>query len=358
MCILQFIKYNYPQVRGGGIKTTVYRNIRVYTNATLAYNDTESENGIYMEQGAYTTTEAQVQYLKKFINARDPEKSDSDPIGDLIDRVTVDCSEIKAQEPGEYNIKYSVINDYGKKMELTGKVIVIRTINVSVPTTVPFQVVTNLINKDADPFVSGILNLTNNRTSDVNVFLESFTREGDSGDLQLVAPDSENWDNLSEAESMSKMALGVYIKSGFKEETNNNPDNETQQPDDDTVIPDNSGDQNSGSGESAPDSDIPQTPNTDLQSGETGGNSDLDEGADGNNSNLRKVSDVGNESLKDSDVTWLIPNTIQHKKIGVLLRATSLTEPSIGRLSFTSKHGKNFIGGTSKGTFRLVFKFE
>ncbi len=61
-----------------------------------------------------------------------------------------------------------------------------RTINVSVPTTIPFQVVTNLKKKedddgeDLDPFISGVMNVQNNNTSDVNVYIQSFTRQESS----------------------------------------------------------------------------------------------------------------------------------------------------------------------------------
>lgn len=63
-----------------------------------------------------------------------------------------------------------------KKTEEVINITVSRTINVSVPTTIPFQVVTNLKKKedddgeDLDPFISGVMNVKNNNTSDVKCF--------------------------------------------------------------------------------------------------------------------------------------------------------------------------------------------
>ena len=62
-----------------------------------------------------------------------------------------------------------------KKQKKLINIQVSRTINVSVPTTIPFQVVTNLKEKedddgeDLDPFISGVMKVQNNNTSDVSV---------------------------------------------------------------------------------------------------------------------------------------------------------------------------------------------
>lgn len=55
---------------------------------------------------------------------------------------------------------------------------------------------------------------------------------------------------------------------------------------------------------------------------------------------------------------WFEDNMMTKTPIGILPRAVNLTTPYEAKLSFTSKHGKNFIGGTAKGRFNLVFKFE
>lgn len=362
---LYYAKYEVQNREG--IKTTVYRNIRVYTNATLALKDTSQK--IVMEQGAYPTVESKKEFLKKFAMAQDPEA-----IGDnaeqinqkLTERIDVDVSKIDIEKPGEYDITYSVINDYQKEVTLKAKVSVVRTINVSVPTTLPFQVVTNLLNTDdttntQDPFVSGVLKLKNNRTSDVRVSIESFTKEDSSGELNIVNPNTvENWDTLSKEESMSKMSLGIFIKSGFKDETN---------------TPDTGGDSSPGSGDtdsgngSTPGTSEPSTPSPD---GSTSGGASSEDGASGGTGGGETEGDLGssedtnqdstsrtaNDVLNGRKVTWLVPNATEETFMGTLPRAENLETPSEGKLSFTSKHGKNFIGGTYKGKFKLVFKFE
>lgn len=357
----------YEVVNGEGIKTTVYRNIRVYTNATLALRDTSKT--ITMEQGAYPTDESKKAFLKQFALAQDPEAIGSDAAEinqKLTDKIDVDVSKIEIEKPGTYPIKYSVINAYGKKSELEANVSVVRTINVSVPTTLPFQVVTNLLNTDdttntQDPFVSGVLKLKNNRTSDVRVSIESFTKEDSSGELNIVNPNTvENWDTLSKEESMSKMSLGIFVKSGFKDETNTPDTGEDSNP--------GAGDTDSGNG-STPDTSEPSVPNPD---GSTSGGASSEDGASGGtgggetegdlgsseNTNQDSTSRTANDVLNERNVTWLVPNETTKTFMGTLPRASSLETPSEGKLSFTSKHGKNFIGGTYKGKFKLVFKFE
>lgn len=362
---LYYAKYEVQNSEG--IKTTVYRNIRVYTNATLALRDTSKT--ITMEQGAYPTAESKKAFLKQFALAQDPEALGSDAAEinkNLTDKIDVDVSKIEIEKPGTYPIKYSVVNDYGKKSELETTVSVVRTINVSVPTTLPFQVVTNLLNTDdttntQDQFVSGVLKLKNNRTSDVRVSIESFNKEDNSGNLDIVDPNTvENWDTLSKEESMSKMSLGIFVKSGFKDEASN---------------PGTGGDSNPGSGsESNPDNSTPGTsePSTPSPDGSTSGGASSEDGASGGTGGGETEGDLGssedtnqdstsrtaNDVLNGRKVTWLVPNATEETFMGILPRAESLETPSEGKLSFTSKHGKNFIGGTYKGKFKLVFKFE
>ncbi|WP_302652891.1 immunoglobulin-like domain-containing protein [uncultured Clostridium sp.] len=362
---LYYAKYEVQNREG--IKTTVYRNIRVYTNATLALRDTSQK--IVMEQGAYPTDESKKAFLKQFVLAQDPEAIGDDAAEinqKLTDKIDVDVSKINIEKPGEYDITYSVINDYQKKVTLPAKVSVVRTINVSVPTTLPFQVVTNLLNTDdttntQDPFVSGVLKLKNNKTSDVRVSIESFNKEDNSGNLDIVDPKTvENWDDLSKEESMSKMSLGIFVKSGFKDEASN---------------PGTGGDSNPGSGsESNPDNSTPGTsePSVPNPDGSTSGGDSSEDGASGGTGGGETEGDLGssedtnqdstsrtaNDVLNGRKVTWLVPNATEETFMGILPRAESLETPSEGKLSFTSKHGKNFIGGTYKGKFKLVFKFE
>lgn len=198
-----------------------------------------------------------------------------------------------------YEVTYKATDLNGEETEEVINITVSRTINVSVPTTIPFQVVTNLKKKedddgeDLDPFISGVMNVKNNNTSDVSVSIESFTRVESNTTknrnydrLEIVAPNSvSNWNTLSEDESMKKISLGIFNKEGLYV-----------------------------------------------------------------NSNL----DV--ELTKDQPL-WLLEN-MDEIKLGTLKRATNLSNPYVSKLSFTSKHGKNFKGGSSKGKFNLVFKFE
>lgn len=365
----------YEVVNGEGIKTTVYRNIRVYTNATLALRDTNQT--ITMEQGAYPTVESKKEFLKQFALAQDPEALGSDAAEinkNLTDKIDVDVSKINIEQPGIYPITYSVVNDYGKKSELETTVSVVRTINVSVPTTLPFQVVTNLLNTDdttntQDPFVSGVLKLKNNRTSDVRVSIESFTKEDSSGELNIVNPNTiENWDTLSKEESMSKMSLGIFVNSGFKAETNTPGAGGDSNPGSGSESNPGAGDTDSGNG-STPGTSEPSTPSPD---GSTSGGASSEDGASGGTGGGETEGDLGssedtnqdttsrtaNDVLNERNVTWLVPNETTKTFMGTLPRASSLQTPSEGKLSFTSKHGKNFIGGTYKGKFKLVFKFE
>ena len=61
--------------------------------------------------------------------------------------------------------------------------------------------------------------------------------------------------------------------------------------------------------------------------------------------------------LTEEEPLWLEEN-MSEVKLGTLNRATDLKTPYVSKFSFTSKHGKNFIGGTSKDKFNLVFRFE
>ena len=370
---LYYAKYEVQNSEG--IKTTVYRNIRVYTNATLALRDTSKT--ITMEQGAYPTDESKKEFLKQFALAQDPEALGSDAAEinkNLTDKIDVDVSKIEIEKPGTYPIKYSVVNDYGKKSELETTVSVVRTINVSVPTTLPFQVVTNLLNTDdttntQDPFVSGVLKLKNNRTSDVRVSIKSFTKEDSSGELNIVNPNTvENWDTLSKEESMSKMSLGIFVNSGFKAETNTPGAGGDSNPGSGSESNPGAGDTDSGNG-STPGTSEPSTPSPD---GSTSGGASSEDGASGGTGGGETEGDLGssedtnqdstsrtaNDVLNGRKVTWLVPNATEETFMGTLPRAESLETPSEGKLSFTSKHGKNFIGGTYKGKFKLVFKFE
>ncbi len=119
--------------------------------------------------------------------------------------------------PKMYPITYTVQDSDGNISEATFNINVVRTINVSVPISIPFQLVTNLIDKEADPFVSGIMKVSNNYLTDVEVYFKEFTKTSEEGGLEIVKPSTfKDWDNLTEEETMKYMALGIYNKSKFE----------------------------------------------------------------------------------------------------------------------------------------------
>ena len=265
----------YKVTNDNKITDTVIRNVSVYSTADISLKDQSKTP--YIEQG--TSKEEAEKYLIPLVQAQDT----ADNNNNLSEKVEVDISRVNLEVPGTYPVTYSVRNAFDKESTLNVNITVGRSINVSVPMTLPFQVVTNLTNKEADPFISGVLKIQNNNTSEVDVFVKSFSKQSDSGDLEIVAPNSVNWDTLDTNGSMSKMALGLYVKSGI------------------------------------------------------------------NN---------GRTSYTNERPLWLESNSTNNIPIGSLPRANSKTSPYEAKLSFTSKHGKNFKGGTSKGKFELIFEFK
>ena len=157
-----------------------------------------------------------------------------------------------------------------------------------------------------DGFVSGVLKLKNNNTSPVKVSVASFAKKANSGELEIVDPNYCNWDDMNEQDSMKKMALGLYIKDNSLNESKYNGSSNplwlstNKQNSDDTANPDSPGDS--------------QEP-----SSRTGTTED---------SNSNEVNVINQE-------------------LGVLpRRATRDSEPAEASIGFTSKHGKNFIGGS------------
>lgn len=249
------------------------------------------------------TEEARLKYLIELVTVSDEE---DDANGTPIE-VTKDDIDTKfdPNKPGKYPVTYTVRDSDGNVTQETFEITVVRTINVSVPIYVPFQLVTNLIKKpdaaESDPFVSGIMKVSNNYLTDVEVSVKEFTKKETSGDLEIVRPDKfADWSTLTEEETMKYMALGIYGKYNFENSSYNasNP-----------LWLETKGSVNK---------------NSDINSGESS-NSDL---------NANK------------------------NYIGRLPKATSLSAPNTGELSFASKHGDKFIGGTTKGKFNLVLEFR
>lgn len=196
----------YKVTNRAGITSAIYRNINVYSVPGL----TTIADVAPLEQGSVKKDSEELkEYLLSLVTATDTDDSD------ITSKVTV-TSDIDPEKAGTYKATYSVTNSFGQTTTLSDvNVEVVRTISVDVPIKVPFQIVTNLLDKNDDPFVAGTLNLRNNKTSDVKVSLDGFTQKSNSGSLQIVSPGTvTNWDELTTEDTMSKMALGIYNKDG------------------------------------------------------------------------------------------------------------------------------------------------
>ena len=264
-------------------------------------------------------SEAINEYLKKAVRATDEDDS-------LYERETILellSNDVNPSIEGNYKARYRATDLYGNSTEKEINIQVVRTINVTVPTKLPFQIVTNLIpNEDGsqenDQFVSGVLKIKNNNTSPVRVKVESFAKKVNSGELEIVGPNSCDWDNMSEQDSMTKMALGIYIKDKSLAQSNyNEPSN-------------------------------PLWLSTNKQNIDDSANPDFPE-------------DSEEPSLRTGTIEEFIGDNVNviNKELGVLpAKETGSDTPKEASIGFTSKHGKNFIGGSVTGKFELIFKFE
>ena len=264
-------------------------------------------------------SEAINEYLKKAVRATDEDDS-------LYERETILellSNDVNPSIEGNYKARYRATDLYGNSTEKEINIQVVRTINVTVPTKLPFQIVTNLIpNEDGsqenDQFVSGVLKIKNNNTSPVRVKVESFAKKVNSGELEIVGPNSCDWDNMNEQDSMTKMALGIYIKDKSLAQSNyNEPSN-------------------------------PLWLSTNKQNIDDSANPDFPE-------------DSEEPSLRTGTIEEFIGDNVNviNKELGVLpAKETGSDTPKEASIGFTSKHGKNFIGGSVTGKFELIFKFE
>ena len=263
-------------------------------------------------------SEAINEYLKKAVRATDEDDS-------LYERETILellSNDVNPSIEGNYKARYRATDLYGNSTEKEINIQVVRTINVTVPTKLPFQIVTNLIpneygSQGNDQFVSGVLKIKNNNTSPVRVKVESFAKKVNSGELEIVGPNSCDWDNMNEQDSMTKMALGIYIKDKSLTQSNyNEPSN-------------------------------PLWLSTNKQNSNTD-NPDVPE-------------DSEEPSLRTGTIEEFIGDNVNviNKELGVLpAKETGSDTPKEASIGFTSKHGKNFIGGSVTGKFELIFKFE
>ena len=308
-------EFTYTVTNSNRRTTTKSSTITVYDKPTIATNDKAT-----IELNSVTNEEIK-DYLKTAVVASD----DDDKLYGKETKVEVESNNVNPNEAGTYEATYVATDLYGRSTTETKKIQVVRTINVTVPTKLPFQVVTNLmpsgdstVDETTNGFVSGVLKLKNNNTSPVKVSVASFAKKADSGELEIVNPDDYNWNELSDEDSMKKMALGLYIKDNSLNESKYNGSSNplwlstNKQNSDDTANPDSPGDS--------------QEP-----SSRTGTTEDT---------NANEVNVINQE-------------------LGVLpRRATKNSDPAEASIGFTSKHGKNFIGGSVTGKFELIFKFE
>ena len=309
-------EFTYTVTNSNDRTTTKSSTITVYDKPTIATNENAT-----IELNSVTNEEIK-DYLKTAVVASD----DDDKLYGKETKVEVKDNNVNPNEAGTYTATYVATDLYGRSTTETKQIQVVRTINVTVPTKLPFQVVTNLmpsedkdstVDETTNGFVSGVLKLKNNNTSPVKVSVASFAKIANSGELEIVDPKSCNWDDMNEQDSMRKMALGIYIKNGTLQQSNYNTESSalwlsTNKQNSDTANPDSPGDS--------------QEP-----SSRTGTTEDT---------NANEVNVINQE-------------------LGVLpRRATRNSEPAEASIGFTSKHGKNFIGGSVTGKFELIFKFE
>ena len=307
-------EYRYQVTNSNNRTTTKSSTITVYDLPEI-----EKNNKATIELNSIDDSEEAIKdYLKTAVDVSD----DDDKLYGKETKLELISNDVKPSKEGVYKARYKATDLYGHSKEETINIQVVRTINVTVPTKLPFQVVTNLMpdengNIENNGFVSGVLKLKNNNTSPVKVSVASFGKKADSGKLEIVDPKSCDWDNMNEQDSMTKMALGLYIKNNSLIESEYNIENKplwlsTNKQNSDTANPDSSGES--------------QEPSSRI-----GENED---------SNGDKVNEI---------------NT----KIGILpAKKTGSDTPAEASIGFTSKHGKNFIGGSVTGKFELIFKFE
>ena len=312
-------EFTYTVTNSNDRTTTKSSTITVYDRPII-----EENNKATIELNSIQSDKESIEkYLKEAVDVSD----DDDKLYNKTTKVEVKSNDVNPNVAGTYHATYVATDLYGKTTEKEVDIQVVRTINVTVPTKLPFQVVTNLmpsedkdstVDETTNGFVSGVLKLKNNNTSPVKVSVASFAKKANSGELEIVKPDSYDWNNMTEEESMKKMALGLYIKGNSLNESKYNGSSNplwlstNNQNSDDTANPD-----------SPDDSQEP--------SSRTGTTEDT---------NTNEVNVINQE-------------------LGVLpRRATKNSDPAEASIGFTSKHGKNFIGGSVTGKFELIFKFE
>ena len=308
-------EYRYEVTNSNHRTTTKSSTITVYDKPTINKN-----NKATIELNSIENTEKAIKdYLKTAVDVSD----DDDKLYNKTTKVEVKSNDVNPNKAGTYHATYVATDLYGKTTEKKVDIEVVRTINVTVPTKLPFQVVTNLMpseNQDetTNGFVSGVLKLKNNNTSQVKVSVASFAKKADSGKLEIVDPKSCDWDNMNEQDSMTKMALGLYIKDKSLTQSNYN------------------------------ESSNPLWLSTNKQNSDDSANPDSPSDSQEPSSRTGTTEDSSGNKVN-----------VINKELGVLpAKETGSDTPAEASIGFTSKHGKNFIGGSVTGKFELIFKFE
>ena len=311
-------EFTYTVTNSNNRTTTKSSTITVYDLPEIKKN-----NKATIELNSIDDSEEAIKdYLKTAVDVSD----DDDKLYGKETKLELISNDVKPSKEGVYKARYKATDLYGHSKEETINIQVVRTINVTVPTKLPFQVVTNLMpseNKDStvdettNGFVSGVLKLKNNNTSPVKVSVASFAKKADSGELEIVDPNSCNWNNMNEQDSMTKMALGLYIKDNSLTESEYNTEN-------------------------------PLWLSTNKQNGDDTANPDSPEESEDPSSRTGTTEDSSGDKVN-----------VINKELGKLpAKETGSNTPAEASIGFTSKHGKNFIGGSVKGKFELIFKFE
>ncbi|WP_303188618.1 hypothetical protein [uncultured Clostridium sp.] len=309
-------EFTYTVTNSNHRTTTKSSTITVYDLPEIEGNDKAT-----IELNSIDDSEEAIEdYLKTAVDVSD----DDDKLYGKETKLELISNDVKPSKEGVYEARYKATDLYGHSKEETINIQVVRTINVTVPTKLPFQVVTNLmpsgdstVDETTNGFVSGVLKLKNNNTSPVKVSVASFAKKADSGELEIVDPNSCNWDNMNEQDSMTKMALGLYIKDNSLTGSDYNTEK-------------------------------PLWLSTNKQNIDDSGNPDSPSDSQEPSSRTGTTEDSSGNKVN-----------VINKEIGILpAKETGSDTPKEASIGFTSKHGKNFIGGSVKGKFELIFKFE
>ena len=309
-------EFTYTVTNSNHRTTTKSSTITVYDLPEIERNDKAT-----IELNSIDDSEEAIEdYLKTAVDVSD----DDDKLYGKETKLELISNDVKPSKEGVYKARYKATDLYGHSKEETINIQVVRTINVTVPTKLPFQVVTNLmpsgdstVDETTNGFVSGVLKLKNNNTSPVKVSVASFAKKADSGELEIVDPNSCNWDNMNEQDSMTKMALGLYIKDNSLTGSDYNTEK-------------------------------PLWLSTNKQNIDDSGNPDSPSDSQEPSSRTGTTEDSSGNKVN-----------VINKEIGILpAKETGSDTPKEASIGFTSKHGKNFIGGSVKGKFELIFKFE